>query len=441
MKKIIEIIYISAILLIAFNGYGIGAARVMETAPDYENLLLNPWVTFALFSIGMILAITRLAGSGSLGLAGTGGIICAGLAFAPYAVSEPTGIILLITGAGLMLIEARIVPGHGISAVAGVICTFTGAYMTLSGSTNSMLFPMSMAAWTTILSCATLFASIPGNSKWQALQKKIEFEKLQAESTIHIDTAVKFDHPHITIDHQEQKPVVVAEQAGRVSTRIPAGQDCIQHETAIPQIDELKIKLAEIETYAVPIVANQHRLEQRLSRAKESAAKLQGDARHAAESGEDDLARQILIQMQSCQAKVDELNGKLDAARLHSDTAKEHIQEFRNELQHLISQTHNADSIRQIAYMQKQIQQTVNEEMQVIGNFEDIADNACAETEAISAMDSNQDKIQEYNARRQRADQALADMKQRLGKKTTGNSTNSDQQQSQDTNQQIINRD
>src|SRR4030042_1471981 len=66
-------------------------------------------------------------------------------------------------------------------------------------------------------------------------------------------------------------------------------------------LDNMKKKLADLKTSAVPVIANQYRIERMLDAEQKKLAQLDADARQAVLQNEDDLAGNLLLQEEACQ--------------------------------------------------------------------------------------------------------------------------------------------
>lgn len=146
-------------------------------------------------------------------------------------------------------------------------------------------------------------------------------------------------------------------------------------------IDNMKKKLADLKASAVPVIANQYRIERMLASEQEKLQQLDEDARQAVLQNEDDLAGNLLLQKESAQQRVDDLTNQLTAARQHAEEAKQQIELFQEELQVASDRTRNAQMRHQLATMRTQVQKfavkpSLDADMKAIERMEEQADRS-----------------------------------------------------------------
>lgn len=189
-------------------------------------------------------------------------------------------------------------------------------------------------------------------------------------------------------------------------------------------IDNMKKKLADLKASAVPVIANQYRIERMLAAEQEKLQQLDEDARQAVLQNEDDLAGNLLLQKESAQQRVDDLTNQLTAARQHAEEAKQQIELFQEELQVASDRTRNAQMRHQLATMRTQVQKfavkpSLDADMKAIERMEEQADQAFAESQAMGdvAEIGDEAKLRQVRqaARKSRADTALAELKAEMG--------------------------
>lgn len=137
------------------------------------DLVLHPWVTFILVSLGMALVIAELVSIGSWGVTGSAGVLCLGCVVGSSVLAGVvawTGVALLLAGTALLLVESRILPGKGISVAAGLICLFLGMFWTLGGAMYSALISAEFA----LMAAIAFLVHLPTNSAWQVAGRRIE---------------------------------------------------------------------------------------------------------------------------------------------------------------------------------------------------------------------------------------------------------------------------
>lgn len=189
-------------------------------------------------------------------------------------------------------------------------------------------------------------------------------------------------------------------------------------------IDSMKKKLVDLKTSAVPVIANQYRIERMLDAEQKKFDELDGDSRQAVLQNEDELAGNLLLQKESSQARLDDLKSQLEAARRHAVEAKQQIEMFQEELQTAADRERNAQMRYQLATMRAQVQKfaanpSLDDDMRALERIEERADHAYAEAEALTdiAAIGDQAKLHQVRqaARKQRAEQALSQLKADMG--------------------------
>lgn len=189
-------------------------------------------------------------------------------------------------------------------------------------------------------------------------------------------------------------------------------------------IETMRKKLNDLKTSAVPVIANQYRIERMLEAEQKKLTQLDADARQAVLQNEDDLASNILLQKESCQTRVDDLTAQLEAARTHAAEAKQQIELFQDELQEAADRARNAQMRYQLATMRQQVQKfsmkpSLDDDMKALERLEERADQAYAESEAMADISALSDdaKLRQVRqaARKSRAQEALSDLKAEMG--------------------------
>lgn len=189
-------------------------------------------------------------------------------------------------------------------------------------------------------------------------------------------------------------------------------------------IDNMKKKLADLKASAVPVIANQYRIERMLEAEEKKLAELDGDARAAVMQNEDELAGDLLLQKEASQTRVDDLKSQLEAARQHAVDAKQQIEIFQEELKVASDRARNAQMRHQLATMRAQVQKfamspSLDDDMKALERMEEQADKAYAEAQAMGDIASIGDEAKRRQvrqaARKMRADQALSELKAEMG--------------------------
>ena len=134
--------------------------------------IVQPWATILLLAIGIALVITEMLTMHSWGMAGIGGGIIVLIIFASHiAVGNGSwiGLILFIAGLILLVFETHILPGHGVSAVLGLILITVGMYLALGGSQGGGWYTIAAAMMTTAGIMVAFFIYLPKSKVWAKL--------------------------------------------------------------------------------------------------------------------------------------------------------------------------------------------------------------------------------------------------------------------------------
>ena len=198
MKKLSMPFYILAALILGAPGYCQNAVAVPVAErsvfwPQSMNFMLNPWVTAGILAAGMMLVVSEVMTSGRRGIVGAIGILCLGCVVISYSlagIASWAGVLLMLAGVGLLLVEAHVLPGHGISALAGSVCVFLGTYGILGGALT--VAHILISAMVAAFSMITLLVYLPRSCTWRTLAHNVD-------TTIASRTAVKVDVGHVNI--------------------------------------------------------------------------------------------------------------------------------------------------------------------------------------------------------------------------------------------------
>jgi phage shock protein A len=189
-------------------------------------------------------------------------------------------------------------------------------------------------------------------------------------------------------------------------------------------IDNMKNKLNDLKSSAVPVIAAQYRIERMLETEEKKLAQLTDDAKQAVLQNEDDIAGDLLLQKEACQARIDDLKVQLEAAKNNAEEAKQQIELFQDELQTASDRARNAQMRQQLASMRSQVQKfsmspSLDDDMRAIERMEEQADKTFAESQALGDINAMNDqaKVQQVRktARKQRAQAALEELKSEMG--------------------------
>lgn len=138
--------------------------------------IAQPWATVLLLAIGLALVITELATMHSWGLAGIIGGLMVLLIFAAHITvgnSSWVGIILFIAGLIFLFFETHILPGHGVSAVIGLIMITVGMYLSLGGEQGGGLYTLAASLLTTVGITVAFFAYLPRSRVWKKMGQSL----------------------------------------------------------------------------------------------------------------------------------------------------------------------------------------------------------------------------------------------------------------------------
>ncbi|MCC6444396.1 MAG: PspA/IM30 family protein [Armatimonadetes bacterium] len=189
-------------------------------------------------------------------------------------------------------------------------------------------------------------------------------------------------------------------------------------------IDNMRRKLEQVQKSAVPIIANQYRIERMLSQEQQKLAQLDADARQAVLQREDDLAGSLLLQKEAAQERVNNLLQQLELSRQQAEEAQAQIQNFEEELQVAEERTRNAQMRYQLASMRSQLSKigarpSLDSDIKAIERIEERADELEAESQALNQLSNtgNEAKLRQIRktARESRADAALQALKAEMG--------------------------
>jgi membrane-bound serine protease (ClpP class) len=135
----------------------------------------NPWVTILLLVAGSLLLFHDLLTPLTWGVTGTLGVLCLGAVFAAHLTTHTTGwigVVLLLAGLTLLLIETHLIPGHGLAAVFGLAFLFAGMFWALGGNKNAA-FALSVSSVLTLVSLVAFFTYLPKSPVWKKLGQEM----------------------------------------------------------------------------------------------------------------------------------------------------------------------------------------------------------------------------------------------------------------------------
>lgn len=137
--------------------------------------IINPWVTILLLFAGCFLLFVDLLTPKTWEWMGTLGVLAVGMVFAAH-VSEGTGgwvgVVLMLVGVGLLLLETHVFPGGGVAAIAGIIALSLGMFTALGGTHNTV-FALPVAGFLTMVAVVAFFAYLPKSPLWKQITREM----------------------------------------------------------------------------------------------------------------------------------------------------------------------------------------------------------------------------------------------------------------------------
>ncbi len=132
----------------------------------------QPWVTILLLALGLALVVAEMLTLHSWGVAGIiGGALVLVIFAAHITVGTATwvGVTLFLAGIALLLFETHVFPGHGLSALAGLVLIFLGMYYALGGARTGAIYSAGAALLMTVGILAAFFSYLPRSPIWKRL--------------------------------------------------------------------------------------------------------------------------------------------------------------------------------------------------------------------------------------------------------------------------------
>jgi membrane-bound serine protease (ClpP class) len=164
----------------------------MDWWQQASHVIVLPWVTIALLVAGCLLLFHDLLTPLTWGVTGTLGVICLGAVFAAQIATGSAGwigIILLLGGLALLLIETHLLPGHGMPAAFGLILLFAGMFLALGGNERAG-FALGVSTVLTVTAVFAFFAYLPKSPVWkklgQEMQQRSELGYRSSESQMYL---------------------------------------------------------------------------------------------------------------------------------------------------------------------------------------------------------------------------------------------------------------
>lgn len=153
---------------------GLKGARIVELQSTFWDQMFQivrmPWVTIFLLIVGLGLLIWELLTFHTFGIAGViGGVMLAAL-FLAYLTYNPAawfGLLIFIGGVLFLLFEAHVFPGHGLSAMIGLVGIFAGLYVVLGGTQEGAAITLGMSLCGTVVASVGFFMYLPKSRIWK----------------------------------------------------------------------------------------------------------------------------------------------------------------------------------------------------------------------------------------------------------------------------------
>lgn len=394
MRQPLTKISIAALLIL-------GSIYAVETG---AHVIVHP-VTLALLAVaGMAVLIYGIASAES-SIIGVGVLCLAAVAASCgfEGLGSRTGAIVLLAGTTLLLVEARVYPGHGACALGGVVGVFVGVYSTL-GTAGGLVYALVISGLVAAMSFIALLAGIPGSSAWRELSGRLEITTGSL-----IQTPLGCSGAVETVDQGTVSIRTIAE-----GDQPDTGKSRIGPQTA--SVETLKKRMEKLKSASIPVIANAIRTERELTALRDRESRIEAEARSAVAQGRDDLAVKILIQREKCREEITLLEKRLELARESAESARHNIDHFRDELRIAESRSRDAQVRRHLAGMIEQAWSLVAQDMDSLRRIEEMADAACSEAEAFASMEKAR-VTEELDARKKRASRALTDLKAELRRK------------------------
>ncbi len=132
----------------------------------------QPWASVLLLALGLALIVAEMVTWHSWGIAGViGGALVLLIMAAHITAGDASwvGVTLFLLGIALLLFETHIFPGHGLSALAGLVLIFFGMYYALGGARTGALYSAGAALLTSVAVVTAFFVYLPRSGVWKTL--------------------------------------------------------------------------------------------------------------------------------------------------------------------------------------------------------------------------------------------------------------------------------
>lgn len=192
--------YVAPTLSAFLDSLGYGDEEIIyteeNTAETVVRFLTNPIISSLLLTFGFLGLFFEFQQPG-WGIPGTVGLVCLILFFGSHfiiSLASSFEIILFVVGVGLLLLELFVIPGFGITGIAGLIFIFASIFMSLIGEFETVTMPDLTSAGIRVISAflVTIFVAIiavrflPRTGFWQRISLAEE-QKHEAGYTVNVD--------------------------------------------------------------------------------------------------------------------------------------------------------------------------------------------------------------------------------------------------------------
>jgi membrane-bound serine protease (ClpP class) len=147
-----------------------------------EAFVALPWVTILLLVAACLLIFHEMLTPLTWGLTGNLSVFLFALVLLAHAVSG-VGVLVLLGGVALLLVETHLLPGRGVAALIGFGLVFAGMYLSLTGSAQhySTGFALASASAVTFVAVVTFLAYLPKSPVWKQLGRELYAQSVGAE--------------------------------------------------------------------------------------------------------------------------------------------------------------------------------------------------------------------------------------------------------------------
>ncbi|HEY3297849.1 MAG TPA: PspA/IM30 family protein [Armatimonadota bacterium] len=403
----------TAPLILIACALAISAFYALEMDPG---LTQSPAVTALLLFAGSVLILSRIAMGDAWRIAGAAGMTCVGLAVASQVLfrnAEWTGTLIFIGGMALLVIEARVIPGRGISAFAGTAGVFAGTYIILV-DTFAVAYAILASSLIAMMSFITLLAYISTSPRWREMSRTLKVSVGRSQiSNVATSQSVSVAARTSSGSHSVRK--------NRSKSTAAFGHTGFETDKDV--LERMNRKCAELRLSSIPIMASHLKAERSLAAAKSRLEQIETEARKAAVEGRDDLAKTLLMQLEVYEGHIDRLMEQCIPARHEADSVRLEIENLRKEIKAACRKVKDPEIASRLAALIFDADGLAAEAREVADSMDSLADTALIESGAFGTRMLD-DRAAELEARNKRADEALSKLKQELRQSTLETETN-----------------